>query len=314
MKAIVIYYSQTGNTEKVARSIHKGVIRSIGECEIACVKDIKPGDLYGYDLIGLGTPVWMGGLTPNVRIFLEDIPEQDSRHIFCFNTHGVLPDLYFPSVVRILKAKGFTVIGTRDWFGSVHLQLMPKPYFTDEHPDEIDLIEAKDFGMEMAEISQQIAAGETDLIPPVPEMVYSPQLFTLMEFFQSGHNPNGCFQYDRTKCIYPKCSLCMDNCLMGYIDLSSEPRKFGSKGNMCDMWMGCTFCELICPTGAISCDWDKMMSEVPCAPEIMGIYPLEKAAKDLEDASRLRILAPREIKGPYFKVYNKRPRFKMVKD
>ena len=154
MKAIVIYYSQTGNTEQIARSIHKGMIRSIGECEIARVKDMTPGDLSGYDLIGLGTPVWMGGFTPNVRIFLEDLPNQNGRHIFSFNTHGVLPELYFPSVVRMLKAKGFTVIGTRDWFGSVHLQLAPKPYFTDGHPDEIDLREAGDFGREMTEVSQ----------------------------------------------------------------------------------------------------------------------------------------------------------------
>lgn len=311
MKAIVIYYSQTGNTEKIARAIHRGIISSLGECDMAWVGDMAPGDLSGYDLIGLGTPVWMGGFTPNVRIFLEGLPDQEGRHIFSFNTHGVLPELYFPIVVRMLKAKGFMVIGTRDWFGSVHLQLAPKPYFTDGHPDEIDIREAEDFGREMTETSRRISAGETGLIPPVPEMEYTPQLFTLLEFFQSGHNPNGRLKYDRGKCIYPRCSLCMDNCLMGYIDLSKEPRKFGSKGDECDMWMGCTFCELICPTGAISCDWDKLMAEISGPPELSGVNPLEKAAEDLEKRGILRRLASRKIKGPYFRVYDKHPRFKL---
>lgn len=311
MKAIVIFYSQTGNTENIARAIHRGMTPSVGKYDIANVKDVGPNDLNDYDLIGLGTPVWMGGFTPNVRIFIETLPYQDGQHIFSFNTHGVLPELYFPSAVRMLKTKGFTVIGTRDWFGSVHLQLAPKPYFTDGHPDEIDLKEAEDFGREMTDISRRISAGETDLIPPVPDMEYTPQLFTLLEFFQSGHNPDGRLKYDREKCIYPKCSLCMDNCLMDYIDLSREPRRFGSKGNECDMWMGCTFCELICPTGAISCDWDKFMTENAGPPEPSGVNPLEKAAEDLEKRGILRRLVPREIKGPYFKVYNKHPRFKM---
>ncbi len=314
MKAIVIYYSQTGNTEKIARSIQKGIASSVGECEIARVKDVAPGDVGGYDLVGLGTPVWMGGLTPNVRIFLEGLPYQDGRHIFSFNTHGVLPELYFPAAVRMLKAKGFTVIGTRDWFGSVHLQLAPKPYFTDGHPDEIDLMEAEDFGREMAEASRGISAGEAGLVPPVPEMVYTAQLFTLLEFYQSGHNPNGRLTYDREKCLYPGCSLCMDNCLMGYIDLSKEPGRFGSGGNECDMWMGCTFCELICPTGAISCDWERLMAERFGPPELMGFDPLEKAARELEASGHLRRLAPGEIKVPYFRVYNRHPRFRINRD
>jgi len=314
MKSIIIYYSQTGNTKKIARAIHKGMSQGADQCNMVPVKEANSLDLDRYDVIGLGSPVWMGGFPPNVRAFVESMPRQEGKHIFSFNTHGVMPELYLPSVTRKLKAKGFTVIGMRDWYGSVHFQVAPKPYFTDGHPDDIDLKEAEAFGREMVETSRRIAAGETHLIPPLPELELTPQLLVLLDFYQSGHNPHGRLQYDREKCSYPKCRLCIDNCLMGYIDLSADPPKYGSKGNECDMWMGCTFCEMICPTGAISCDWEGVLQETAALGEFFGYNPLEEAAKRALTSGRLRKLVPDEIKGPYFMVYNKRPRFKIHKD
>lgn len=249
-----------------------------------------------------------------MRIFVEAMPQQDGRHIFSFNTHGVMPELYFPSVVRKLRAKGFTVIGTRDWYGSVHFQIVPKPYFTDGHPDEIDLREAEEFGREMVERSRRIRQGETSLIPPLPKFELTPQLLVLLEFYQSGHNPHGHVRYEEDKCLYPKCRLCVDNCLMGYIDLSAEPRRFGSQGSACDMWMGCTFCEMICPTGAIDCNWDEVLAENMKLGQLFGYNPLERAAQEAVALGRLRKLVPEEIEGPLYKVYSKRPRFKIPGD
>ncbi len=314
MKGIIIYYSQTGNTKKIARAIHKGMSEMTEQCDLVHVKDADPQALDQYDLIGLGTPVWMGGLTPNVRIFVETIPPQQGKHIFSFNTHGVMPELYFQSVTRKLKAKGFTVIGMRDWYGSVHFQVAPKPYFTDGHPDEIDLKEAEDFGREMVETSRKICSGEKHLIPPLPELKLTPQLLVLLEFYQSGHNPHGRLEYDREKCAYPKCRLCEENCVMGYIDLSTDPPRFGSEGHACDMWMGCTFCEMICPTGAIYCDWEGVLKKAASLGQFFGYNPLEKAAREAVAAGHLRKLVPDEIEGPYFKVYSKRPRFNLPKD
>jgi flavodoxin/ferredoxin len=314
MKSIVIYYSQSGNTRKIAKAICKGMKQATGRCELSSIKDLDPGQVDQYELIGLGSPVWMGGFTPNMRLFVEAIPQQAGRHIFSFNTHGVMPELYFPSVVRKLRAKGFTVIGTRDWYGSVHFQVAPKPYATDGHPDETDLEEAEEYGAEMVERSRRIRDGETDLIPPPPDFEFTPQLLVLLEFYQSGHNPHGRLHYDPDKCNYPKCRLCVDNCLMGYIDLSARPRRYGSLGDSCDMWMGCTFCEMICPTGAIYCDWDEVLKENMKLGELLGFDPLERAAQEATSQGRLRRLSPEKIEGPLYKVQNRRPRFRLPKE
>ncbi len=69
MRSLVAYYSQTGNTKKIARAIHKGMSSLNEQCDIIPVKEVKPQDLNNYDLIGLGSPVWCGAETPNVRRF-----------------------------------------------------------------------------------------------------------------------------------------------------------------------------------------------------------------------------------------------------
>ena len=52
---------------------------------------------------------------------------------------------------------------------AVYYPAVPKPYFTDGHPDAIDLKEAEDFGREMVERSRRIYRGETQLIPTLPK-------------------------------------------------------------------------------------------------------------------------------------------------
>jgi NAD-dependent dihydropyrimidine dehydrogenase PreA subunit len=182
----------------------------------------------------------------------------------------------------------------------------------------VDLREAEEFGREMVKRSERISAGETPLIPPVPPYVLTEQLLVLAEFYRAGRNPHGYMKYDEKKCLYPKCRLCVDHCLMEYIDLSAEPRRFGSKGTACDMWLGCTFCEMICPSGAITCDWEGFMKEFGGKIHVaIEGNPLENAAEACLSSGRLRMLVPREevrFDRPYRMVHPKRPRFKIPKD
>jgi len=314
MKSIVIYYSQTGNTKKIANAISKGITNTVGTCDLVTIKQIKPEDLENYDLVGIGSPVWCGGEPPNVRKFIESLPNQNGKHLFLFCTHGVMPEHFFPTVVRRLKLKGFTIIGMKDWFGDALFQVAPYPYYTHGHPDEVDLKEAEAFGREIVEISKRIKSGEINLIPPIPPYVFSPQLWVLTEFYRSGRNPHGRLTYNPDLCNYPKCTLCVDNCLMEYIDFSKTPRKFGSNGTECDMWLGCTFCEMICPTGAISCNWEEFLKESAQLLSMFDFKPLEESAKECVSSGRLRMLIPmEEVRWDrlYFMVHNKRPRFKI---
>ena len=41
MKSIVIYFSQTGNTEKIALAIQAGIKHISGQCDIARLQDVQ---------------------------------------------------------------------------------------------------------------------------------------------------------------------------------------------------------------------------------------------------------------------------------
>jgi hypothetical protein len=55
-KAAVIYFSLTGNTEKVAESIRTGLAEGGVQTSLLKVEDAGEADLYNFDLVCLGTP------------------------------------------------------------------------------------------------------------------------------------------------------------------------------------------------------------------------------------------------------------------
>lgn len=255
MKVLIIYYSQSGNTMRIAKKIAKGARSAGAKVDVVKLKDATYEMMEQYDLIGIGSPVWKAD-TPNMHGFIDKMPDQGGKHCFAFNTHGCLPHLYFPIVLPNLKNHGLLPIGYKDWYGDVTMPGMPKPYYTYGHPDEQDFAEAEAFGREMVENSPRIAAGETELIYPDPEMnekVFK-QAMICSNMLLCPTNPQGDFIRDASKCAYPKCTLCMDNCTMGYIDLSKDPQVFGNRGNKCDDCHECSFCFMICPMGAITMD------------------------------------------------------------
>jgi flavodoxin len=54
MKSCIVYFSQTGNTEKIAKRVQAGVIAAAGSCDLLELRDTDPKRLYKYDLIGIG--------------------------------------------------------------------------------------------------------------------------------------------------------------------------------------------------------------------------------------------------------------------
>jgi flavodoxin len=107
MKSIVIYFPQTGNTEKVAYAIQAGIKQASGQCDIARIQDANAKGLYEYDLIGIGSAVF-GGQLSSLAIFLNDPRFVSGKHAFFFCTHGIAPQGgdFFPNAYRRAKKSG----------------------------------------------------------------------------------------------------------------------------------------------------------------------------------------------------------------
>ncbi|MEM3550808.1 MAG: flavodoxin family protein [Candidatus Bathyarchaeia archaeon] len=57
MRGVVVYFSLSGNTRKIAKAIHRGM-KKVLEADIAQIKEISPKQLAKYDLVG----VWIASL------------------------------------------------------------------------------------------------------------------------------------------------------------------------------------------------------------------------------------------------------------
>ena len=85
LKTLVIYFSKTGNTKKIAEAIHSALA---GEKEIIPVEEFNNEDFDGYSLIFIGFPVHSHSVPFPVEGFLKNIPP--GKKIAFFSTHGAL--------------------------------------------------------------------------------------------------------------------------------------------------------------------------------------------------------------------------------
>jgi len=154
MKILVTYFTQTGNTEKVARAIY-GAIGA--QKEILSVDKVK--DPSGYDIIICGFPVHAHSVPLSVEHFIKQIPS--GKKIALFATHGSLRggELATTAIEHAASlASKLKVLGTFGCRGKVDPKiietLVKKPEHrawaetaksAAVHPDESDLEDARHF-------------------------------------------------------------------------------------------------------------------------------------------------------------------------
>lgn len=224
-RGIVVYFSGTGNTASIAKAIHRGM-NSVIPCDVIQLTKLNPKKMAKYDLVALGSPNWSMRTPIVVWTFTHDMPRMDGKHCVLFSTHGTRPIGQFWFVSRNLLKKGMTVIGWGDWYGASLGERTP--HLAWGHPDSIDLAEAEAFGKYMAESSVRIYAGETELIPELPrsDVRYGSAENQWTPLVRNGHitfanpPPDSIPQFDLSKCVYPRCTLCVDICPVNAIDLS----------------------------------------------------------------------------------------------
>ena len=87
MKVLVTYFSQTGNTEKIAGAICEEASQS-NDAEMKKLEEASPGDVAGYEVIFVGAPLHGGNLAEPVKTFLESISSGSGKKIAGFITHA----------------------------------------------------------------------------------------------------------------------------------------------------------------------------------------------------------------------------------
>ena len=71
-KGIVIYYSRSGNTKKMAEIIAKAMDEAGLATECKSVDKVKVEDVFGYDAIVVGSPTYYGHMAGPIKQLFDD--------------------------------------------------------------------------------------------------------------------------------------------------------------------------------------------------------------------------------------------------
>ena len=160
MKVLVTYFSETGNTEKLAKAVYEGVGRE--DKTILPIDEVE--DPEPYDVVFCGFPVHSSTVPGKVQPFLKNFPED--KKLAIFSTHGSLRGgqlavtAFDYAGTLVKKARLLGIFGCR---GKVKPSLIEALMHKAEHkawaqeaqssaarhPDDADLEDGKDFARKM---------------------------------------------------------------------------------------------------------------------------------------------------------------------
>lgn len=159
MKVLIVYYSNTGNTEKLAKAIYEASADE--NATLARVEDVQ--DINGYDFIFAGFPILHHSVPGQMARLIQRFPE--GTPVALFATHGCLRGgkLAIEGFYHAISlASRVQVQGTFSTQGEVNMHVMERlsglPEYRgwiDEasssisHPDEHDLEDGRAFASAM---------------------------------------------------------------------------------------------------------------------------------------------------------------------
>ncbi len=71
-KALVIYFSRTGNTKKMAESVAEGIKNEGLEVVLKEAKGVDSEELLKYDAIAIGSPTYYGTMAAQIKELFDD--------------------------------------------------------------------------------------------------------------------------------------------------------------------------------------------------------------------------------------------------
>jgi flavorubredoxin len=108
-KALIVYVTRTGETEKIANLIAEGIRFSGHEAEIKKATDVKTeDDLKGFDALVLGSPTYHGEMVQGMKalLFMAEKAELQGKTggaFGAFGWSGEAPDRIFDTMQNIYQ-------------------------------------------------------------------------------------------------------------------------------------------------------------------------------------------------------------------
>lgn len=249
MYATLIYFSQTGNTRRVAEAMGETFDKIGHAVNVLPLERATPEDIYSCDLLGIGTPCFNSRSPTLVRQFLWTLPSMENTKAFVFSTCGGAPGRVLYEMANILQRKSAQVMGGILVRGEVHHPVSSFVGRFSGRPNREDLAEVRSF---IHALTAHIASNRPGRLP-----VGNPDRLTAGKGF---YDLLALFNTDSViRLLMPKptlrieacdrCVSCIESCPMKNIHLNPDP----ILGDDC---IRCYRCSTGCPHGAFQVKWN----------------------------------------------------------
>lgn len=111
MDTLIIYFSQTGKTQKVAKTMGDAFNEAGHSVRSIPLKKAIPEDTKQCDVLGIGTPCFASQAPTPVKQFLRNLPSLENKKTFVFATSGGAPGRVLYDMTALLRKRGADVIG-----------------------------------------------------------------------------------------------------------------------------------------------------------------------------------------------------------
>jgi flavodoxin/NAD-dependent dihydropyrimidine dehydrogenase PreA subunit len=251
MRATIVYFSQTGNTEKVTYALYDRLQAGGYTVTPLLYEDVAdfPEALEGVELLGFGFPTFFGYPPQFFEKFLKGLPKAKRTCAFVFTTYGGATagdSLY--EAASALKKKGYKILGGLKLEGSDSYPQGRELGINAGRPDLDDLRAA-------AEFVDLILAAKKAGHSLDPESLASPT-----PFFAAVHGKphaalvkkmrkdiEGKILFNQGQCLF--CETCKKSCPTRSIQTGEKFPEFSWK---CIDGLRCYQCVRVCPGKALS--------------------------------------------------------------
>jgi flavodoxin I len=119
VRALVVYDSRYGHTEKIAQAIGEAI-----DGRVLRAGDVKLADLVGFDLLVVGSPTHGGFPTPGIDGLLKALPALEGLNVAAFDTRTKRTIFGYaaPRIARRLEKSGGKLLTLPEGFFVLGMQ------------------------------------------------------------------------------------------------------------------------------------------------------------------------------------------------
>ncbi|MBD3190279.1 MAG: 4Fe-4S ferredoxin [Candidatus Heimdallarchaeota archaeon] len=249
MKIGLVYFSGTGNTKTIAKTI-RNELNKLGS--IVEEIDITPYNsrrqeisFENYDAMIFGFPIY-GSCIPEIIIeWIEKLNEQEKQCAMFFTYGGPTIGVAHYHTKNLLEDQGFRVIATAEFLGKHSFNFGPGFNFLEDRPNEEDLSIAKEYAKKIHSLFEKENIRSIDLKKP-------PQFDEFIERRESRQKRKSTIVPTRNGEECSMCMKCQEECPTNAFNANS-----GEADN--EKCISCMHCISICPENVLKVTKDLTM-------------------------------------------------------